>query len=605
VAASVPGGRAPRLREHRQERAVGRGGGLRGRSGPVLEALESRLLLSLSPVTSEANLLGTAIVPKAPVDVQSLTGITELKPLLGSGSVSTSSMTSLLETSPASNPVSPLITIEYGASAQSGSHGLTLVSVPVVSTPPQAATAAGYDQSTLNPEDAELTYTGLGKLPTIPMMGDVTVAGSLVPQQTWSTFKIPVDPATQSLNLTVRPDPAPAAPLIAALDQLYLVGPTGNLMAKLTGASTYAQGPEQDVSVSLSRVPVGSDLVVRIVETPLATAPTAKSLTAASSAQPAGATSLPFTMEVTRSEPIGTSIASPGFGGSVAGSFAESLTIGYAPITSVLAVPGADLADVSSTADMAGAGRPENLAGKAPAPSPATQPVEETWIAPPVVSVGPLVSRGSAPLGPMLGTTAGEPTPEIDRAERAFDLTVSGSWSIAASRSDLLNGLANRLDTTRPDGTHSWRPEEVRSSGESFVSLRGPGGFPALGTRAGGDQGESNPEAILATVATVGGADDPCAATAHKFIRSTSEFARLDPRARDEFVHTDFFTVTCSLVLGISLTAGPFYPDLMPLVRNWLPGRGRRSRHGSSPGSPARPGWWHPACWFGFLNPRV
>ena len=106
------------------------------------------------------------------------------------------------------------------------------------------------------------------------MMGDVTVSGSLAPQQTWSTFKIPVDPATQSLNVTVSHDPSTAAQAIPALDQLYLVGPTGTLLAELTGAAANFQGPRQDVSVGLSRVPSGSNLVVRIVETPIATAPT-------------------------------------------------------------------------------------------------------------------------------------------------------------------------------------------------------------------------------------------------------------------------------------------------------------------------------------------
>ena len=39
-------------------------------------------------------------------------------------------------------------------------------------------------------------------------------------------------------------------------------------------------------------------------------------------------------------------------------------------------------------------------------------------VAAPGVSVGPLVTRGSAPLRPPLGTTPGEPTPSIDRNER-------------------------------------------------------------------------------------------------------------------------------------------------------------------------------------------
>ena len=58
---------------------------------------------------------------------------------------------------------------------------------------------------------------------------------------------------------------------IPALDQLFLIGPSGNLMAQLTGASANFQGVKQDVSVDLIDVPSGSELVVRIIEDPVGT----------------------------------------------------------------------------------------------------------------------------------------------------------------------------------------------------------------------------------------------------------------------------------------------------------------------------------------------
>ena len=71
-------------------------------------------------------------------------------------------------------------------------------------------------------------------------------------------------------------------------------------------------------------------------------------------------------------------------------------------------------------------------------------------VAAPGVSVGPLVTRGSAPLRPPLGTTPGEPTPSIDRNERAFDLAAIGSG--AEVDAELLLGLtANRSDGNGED----------------------------------------------------------------------------------------------------------------------------------------------------------
>ena len=44
-------------------------------------------------------------------------------------------------------------------------------------------------------------------------------------------------------------------------------------------------------------------------------------------------------------------------------------------------------------------------------------------------------------------------------------------------------------------------------------------------------------------------------------------------RRGDEVACTDFLKAACGLMLGIGLTTGPLYPDLMALFRNFLPRR--------------------------------
>ena len=99
-----------------------------------------------------------------------------------------------------------------------------------------------------------------------------------------------------------------------------------------------------------------------------------------------------------------------------------------------------------------------------------------------------------------------------------------------------------------------------------------------------GERPQVDPSALLATLPAVETAAEEGSAT------GLSDLApiRIHEAAPDlegrEFACTDFFTAACGLALGVGLTAGPLYPDLMALVRTWLPTRLRRG--GSTP--PAR-----------------
>ncbi|MGZ3336601.1 MAG: LEPR-XLL domain-containing protein [Isosphaeraceae bacterium] len=188
-------------------------------------------------------------------------------------------------------------------------------------------------------------------------------------------------------------------------------------------------------------------------------------------------------------------------------------------------------------------------------------------VAAPGVSVGPLVTRGSAPLRPPLGTTPGEPTPSIDRNERAFDLAALGSG--AEVDAELLLGLT----TNRSDGNGEDTPvNPATRTTEPLIALRGPGGLPVMVSSVRAGQSLTDPAAVLATLPAPENLPDPG--------QQLARLPALPPldvpgalRRGDEVACIDFLKAACGLMLGIGLTTGPLYPDLMALVRNFLPRR--------------------------------
>ena len=121
------------------------------------------------------------------------------------------------------------------------------------------------------------------------------------------------------------------------------------------------------------------------------------------------------------------------------------------------------------------------------------------------------------------------------------------------------------------------RSAGLDDASESLVALRGPGGFPLMVTSLQGDRSRVNRSELLATLPTL---DDP-AESGDPMAGFTDVAAikirRADPGPEGEDpACTDFLTAACGLALGVGLTSGPLYPDLMALVRTWLPSRLRR-----------------------------
>ena len=457
----------------------------------------------------------------------------------------------------------PSISLKYSFDGTVSSSSPVLVSTPVSTTGPAQGPAprkpGGADE---DPKQSELTPQGMRRLPALPWTDAVEVSGTLQPAQTWMTYGIPVGSTTLSLKVTVSQLGPQGEPTIPALDQLYLVGPSGVVLTRLQGASAYAQGPRQDMMILLGAVPNNSELLVRIVETPT------PSVAAGSPQASSASLNIPFTMAIQRTD-LATSalplnavfqtVAPVGLAGSLLIAYGNgAVTVSPPSLGSSGVAPNPEAASSELTAT-----EPSAVA-IAPTGARLTTQVE---VAAPGFSVGPMVTLGSAPLRPRLGTTPGEPTPSIDRNERAFDLEALGSG--AGVDAELLLGLtANRSDGNGEDTPVN----QATRTTEPLIALRGPGGMPVMVSSVRVGQSLINPAAVLATLPAPENRPDPGQQLARLPALPPPEVSGALRRG-DEVACTDFLKAACGLMLGIGLTTGPLYPDLMALVRNSLPRR--------------------------------
>ncbi|HMF37676.1 MAG TPA: hypothetical protein VKF17_13600 [Isosphaeraceae bacterium] len=388
------------------------------------------------------------------------------------------------------------------------------------------------------------------------------VSGTLQPAQSWMTYRIPVGSITQSLKVTVSQLGPQGEPAIPALDQLYLVGPSGVILTMLKGAAEYAQGSRQDMTIFLSAIPDNSELLMRIVETP------ASNMAGGPQQASPASMNIPFTMDIQRTDLVTSPVPLNGVFQTVAPvGLAGSILIAYGNVAVTVSPPSlgsSGVAPDTKAASLELTGMQPSAVTAATAGERLTTQVEDMA---PGISVGPLVLLGSAPLGPPLGTTPGDPTPSIDRNERAFDLAAFGSG--AGLDAELLLGLT----TNRSDGNGEDTPvDQATRTTEPLIALRGPGGLPVMVSSVRVGQSLIDPAAVLATLPAPENLPDPGQQLARLPALAPLEVLGALRRG-DEVTCTDFLKAACGLMLGIGFTTAPLYPDLLALVRNFRPRR--------------------------------
>jgi hypothetical protein len=413
--------------------------------------------------------------------------------------------------------------------------------------------------------DEELTPSGIGTLTLVPDTSEVTLRGLLQTDHSWMTYRMPVDSRTQSLNLSVKsPDPAPSS-VRPAVDELYLVDQTGLVLAEVKGAAANSVGPRQDLAISLgSSVPVGSELLVRVIEAPL---PTTASQTTDPVAQGATAGPVPFIMDVKRTEAAGPSLPSDSSTASPGNAAAPVGTLTLTSISASASLPARS--ETSQPATLSELPAVQSGSSSSPLQAGVTSVASKESDPPPSTAVGPMVSVGSAPLGPPLGTAGGSLTLSVDRNERAFDLALEGS--AAGIDPELIRGVIAGYRNQDGNPTTGAAAAGISSGSIIPIAIQGPGGYPVLGFASGQEADRLNPEEVLATLSPT-----EAQATDSEGIAEHSPLPPLEaPEApatgRRHVAAADFLTAACGIVLGVSLTSGPLYPDFLSLLRRTRP----------------------------------
>jgi hypothetical protein len=229
---------------------------------------------------------------------------------------------------------------------------------------------------------------------------------------------------------------------------------------------------------------------------------------------------------------------------------------------------------------------PQTSTGSQYAAQTANRKADQLEMDGPEISLGPLVSRGSAPLGPPLGTIQGSSTFSIDRNERAFDLAMEQLAGLSDSNLDVdLEGDPwNRSDL---DPEAMVIPLASDEFGQPVI-LGGPDVFPSVVSGLGLIRSRTDMTAVLATLPEYRDVGSPVLIQSEIPTFVSLERSHSKQRQQAEEQPTDVLTAACNLLLGIGLATGPLYPDLIALVRNCLPRRNRaraRCKH-------ARPTWW-------------
>jgi hypothetical protein len=409
-----------------------------------------------------------------------------------------------------------------------------------------------------------------------------------------SVVDIPVDPATEALGLSLHSMPGDGEGPAPVVDGIVLVDRDGDPVAQLGPLwGSQAPPPVRNVTVSLDNAPAGGNLLVQI-SVPSSGSSSATGTVSASGSQ------LPYLMDIQRQEMGSTPAITAA--AALAGPVPSLVRSGIGALTtSSMSGQGGDSSPSTDSSLTMAAGVELNAPAIVVDQGEVITPDMES-VADPAgsfnvrVSSGPLASRSASPLGPALATVLADPAPPVDRHERAL------SQSIDESESDQESEVRRRgLEYAQIEGALSPSPTGFTSrsrTGDTGVALAGLGAFPLKVTDLHGPGDRAELESLLATLPGSLNQEDPATIVAAQDFQEDDISALLASSgrsARADRVAPDYLTTACGLVLGLSLTGGPLFPDILSMIssgssrwRRGVPsgaaGRGRCSTPGPAGG---------------------
>ncbi|MDG3005666.1 hypothetical protein [Paludisphaera mucosa] len=436
---------------------------------------------------------------------------------------------------------------------------------------PASTTSAASDPATLpappntfgppSPEE-------LAALPKIPWTANYTYDGTLAVDRDSTSFRIPVGPTTQMLTLAVRSDRAGES-FVPRIDQMYLIGPRGEVLAALNGVSFLSNATGQSFYIELHGAPTGGQLVVRLVPS-TGDSGTYLGDDSDSTGEDAGGgggdvptwDATAFHIDVQRSDASPKAV-SPQGSSSTGTSYVITLPVvwGDAWTGVSVATPGGTTPqnpEAASSARVADDGRQHKDSADFESDD------EET----PSVFLGPLVSRTAAPLGPVLATSTDDPTPSTDRASRTDRDSVD---AFAADLDvDLMLGIKLRSEG-RSAGDLA---ENSGGHASAMMTIRGPGGAPVVVSGLRQDDSQQDADALAANLQRQ--AEEGALLAEALEAPTTSD----DAARKGEIARAGLATRAVGFLIGLGLASGPLYPDLVAFARKKLVRRAHLRRPG-------------------------
>jgi hypothetical protein len=416
----------------------------------------------------------------------------------------------------------------------------------------------------------------------VPVERYAEVHGTLAPEHPSITIQVPVSVTTGSVGLSVRPAGLETdLGELPVVEGLVLVDVRGETVDQVALESGQGQPPAQSVNVLLHDPPAGGRLLVQIATS---SASQAIQTGTSSGSSPDRASAVSFVLGVQRQDvESAQQDSAPAQGQVVVGTvlISSSAETALSALDSESPIPTAGGTTGFST-DSEGlvSWAPETVTNELVPDASASFNVR--------LPTGPFASRTAGPVGPIAAISESDLTPAVDRHERGLFQEIDG-----LSDGDAQAATARRSQLASVDRSISaWDAEttlDADGTDGSVVSLRRGGGFPFKVTAS-----PSGPRADLSALlaSLPASPDSEHAPASHEAIHVWPAVALgAEPRRAAEHSQSpDYVTAAWGLALGVGLTTGPLFPDLLAVVQarlpKWLLGARVTKRVGERP----RPG---------------
>jgi hypothetical protein len=413
---------------------------------------------------------------------------------------------------------------------------------------------------------------------SVPYPREGEFAGAVGAVHPLISLPAPAGSMTGSVELFFQPAEVAGPGLVPFFGRLAFLNSEGGALFQVSPDSEQGQPTVQLLNAVLHEASVDGHQLAQVASPPGASS-AGPGVT--STASPTPNSSASFVVDVQRQEESGQQGGSPPAQAPVA--FATLL----APSSWQAGLPLAfqQTAALADTSAGAGQGGQEILIDSTNATADGAGPADGFNVR---VPIGPLASRSAGPLGPVVADWEIDLAPPVDRHERGLFQELDGLG--ADDEADLGGWRSQLASAARPAGLDEDSPaSDIERSSGSVIALTGGGGFPLKVTGlVGGQRAEA--AALLASIPT---SSTERAASRPAEQRGTTDvvpdtLAAQAGGAGDQSDWPDLLRAACGLALGVGLTSGPLFSDLLASVHSrlpkWLRRRRRERRAERAPG---------------------